>query len=56
MRYLSITYPDINNGEGCRVTLWVAGCSHHCKGCHNPESWSFEGGYQYDAVRWWTSQ
>ena len=49
MRYLSITYPDINNGEGCRVTLWVAGCSHHCKGCHNPESWSFGGGYQYDA-------
>ena len=49
MRYLSITYPDINNGEGCRITLWVAGCSHHCKGCHNPESWSFGGGYQYDA-------
>lgn len=49
MRYLNISYPDLNNGEGCRVTLWVAGCSHHCKGCHNPESWSFSGGYQYDA-------
>jgi anaerobic ribonucleoside-triphosphate reductase activating protein len=39
MNYLKITYPDINNGCGCRVTLWVAGCPHHCIGCHNPESW-----------------
>ena len=44
MRYLSITAPDVNNGEGFRVTLWVAGCSHHCKGCHNPETWSYKQG------------
>jgi anaerobic ribonucleoside-triphosphate reductase activating protein len=44
MNYLKITYPDINNGCGCRVTLWVAGCPHHCIGCHNPESWIEDNG------------
>lgn len=44
MRYLNITSPDINNGLGCRVTLWVAGCSHHCPGCHNKETWYYEQG------------
>lgn len=49
MKYHKITYPDINNGEGFRVTLWVAGCSHHCKGCHNPETWDFETGFLFTA-------
>lgn len=44
MRFWSISYPDLNNGLGCRATLWVAGCSHHCKGCHNKQTWSFKGG------------
>lgn len=44
MRYLTLTKPDINNGSGCRVTVWVAGCSHHCMGCHNPETWDYEQG------------
>lgn len=44
MRFWSISYPDLNNGLGCRVTLWVAGCSHHCKGCQNRQTWDFEGG------------
>ena len=44
MRYLTITSPDVNNGSGFRVTLWVAGCSHHCKGCHNPETWDYKQG------------
>jgi hypothetical protein len=35
MNYVSVTAPDINNGLGCRVTLWVAGCNHNCPGCHN---------------------
>lgn len=35
---------DINNGTGFGVTLFVQGCSHHCKGCHNPTTWSFDGG------------
>ena len=47
MRIHNITYPDINNGLGCRVTLWVSGCIHHCKGCHNPETWDFNGGREF---------
>lgn len=47
MRYLKITSPDINNGSGFRVTLWVAGCTHHCKGCHNQDSWSFKAGKEF---------
>ena len=44
LRILDITAPDINNGNGLRVTLWVAGCKHHCKGCHNEWTWKFEQG------------
>ena len=44
MNYLKITYPDVENYKGCRVTLWIAGCSHKCKGCHNPETWDFKAG------------
>ena len=47
MRIHSITYPDINNGLGCRVTLWVSGCIHHCKGCHNKETWDFDSGREF---------
>ena len=39
MNYLKITPVDTANGPGCRVTLWVSGCLHHCEGCHNPETW-----------------
>ena len=38
MKYLKITSPDIENGPGCRVTLWIPGCTHKCPGCHN--SWT----------------
>ena len=41
MRYIAITSPDINNGLGCRVTLWVAGCTRHCPNCQNPETWGY---------------
>jgi len=51
MRYLTITSPDINNGSGCRVTLWVAGCSHHCKGCQNPQSWNFSSGKRFNFLK-----
>lgn len=44
LRILDITGPDINNGIGIRVTLWVAGCTHHCKGCHNQWTWDFNQG------------
>ena len=47
MRIHGITYPDVNNGLGCRVTLWVSGCIHHCKGCHNTETWDFNSGREF---------
>jgi anaerobic ribonucleoside-triphosphate reductase activating protein len=36
------------NGDGLRVVLWVAGCSHCCKECHNPITWDPNGGLEFD--------
>ena len=36
MRFHNITKDDMLNGDGLRVVLWVAGCSHYCRGCQNP--------------------
>ena len=44
MNYMDIKTSDINNGEGLRVSLWVSGCEHKCKGCHNPHTWSRNNG------------
>ena len=44
MKIATINKNDFINGEGVSVSLWVQGCPHHCKGCHNPEQWSFTGG------------
>lgn len=41
MNYASIRNCDIANGEGVRVSLFVSGCTHHCKGCFNQEAWDF---------------
>ena len=48
MRYHNITKDDMLNGDGLRVVLWVAGCSHCCKECHNPITWDSEGGVPFD--------
>ena len=48
MNYHNITHDDMLNGDGIRVVLWVAGCSHHCKGCQNPETWDEKGGILFD--------
>lgn len=48
MNYHGLTYPDQNNGDGLRVTLWLSGCSHHCKGCQNPQTWDANSGIPYD--------
>ena len=48
MRYHNITKDDMLNGEGLRVVLWVAGCSHGCKGCQNPITWDPNGGLPFD--------
>ena len=38
MNIIRIEKNNLINGAGCRVVLWTAGCCHHCKGCHNPET------------------
>lgn len=48
MNYLKIDSCDLNNGIGCRVSLWVSGCDLHCNGCHNYESWNFTSGKKFD--------
>ena len=47
MRVNKITYPELSNGIGFRITVWVSGCVHHCKPCHNPETWDFNGGREF---------
>ena len=48
MRYHNITKDDMLNGDGLRVVLWVAGCSHCCKECQNPLTWDPNGGVLFD--------
>lgn len=48
MNYCEIKKYDIANGEGVRVTLFVSGCTHHCKGCFQPETWNFSYGKPFD--------
>ena len=48
MNYCGITAPDIANGTGCRVVLWISGCNHKCKGCHNPKTWDYKYGKKFD--------
>lgn len=48
MNYHNLTYPDMNNGDGLRVVLWLSGCSHHCYHCQNPQTWDANSGIQFD--------
>ena len=51
MNYASIKSCDIANGPGVRVSLFVSGCTHHCKDCFNEEAWDFSYGEPFtDAV------
>ena len=43
-KVLTITHPDVENGTGCRVTIWASGCPHHCPGCHNKHTWEYGQG------------
>ena len=47
MRYAGIIYDDTAAAPGLSLTLFTQGCPFHCKGCHNPETWDYEGGYEY---------
>lgn len=53
MRYGKINTVDIANGPGVRVSLFVSGCRNRCKGCFNPETWSFDYGEPYTL---WTGE
>lgn len=45
LRLAGVVRESIVDGPGIRMTVFVQGCPHHCKGCHNPQSWDFDGGY-----------
>lgn len=44
MRYAGIIKNDFSAAPGISVTFFTQGCPHRCEGCHNPETWDFEGG------------
>ena len=48
MRFHDISRDNMLNGDGLRAVLWVAGCSHQCKDCHNPITWDINGGVPFD--------
>jgi anaerobic ribonucleoside-triphosphate reductase activating protein len=48
MNYGKIKPIDIANGEGVRVSVFVSGCPHHCKGCFNQELWDYDAGQKFD--------
>jgi len=45
-KYAGLIKNDMANGYGVCVSYWVQGCPHHCPGCHNPETWDFNGGLE----------
>ncbi len=47
MNFGEIKNCDIANGLGCRVSLFVSGCTHHCKGCFNAQTWDFNFGEKF---------
>ena len=47
MNFGQIFECDIANGEGCRTSLFVSGCTHHCRECFNPETWDFGFGKEF---------
>lgn len=47
MYYADIKKVDVANGPGVRVSLFVSGCTHKCKGCFNEEAWDFKYGHEY---------
>ena len=47
MNYADIKIADVANGQGVRVSLFVSGCNHHCKGCFNSQAWDFNYGKEF---------
>lgn len=51
VRLAGIVETSINNGEGIRKVIFAQGCKHHCKGCFNPVTHDFNGGYECDTEK-----
>lgn len=50
LRLAGVVRESIVDGPGLRMTVFVQGCPHHCRGCHNPQTHAFEGGYEGDTA------
>lgn len=48
MRIVDYTPNSTVDGVGVRQVFWTAGCPHHCKGCHNPQTWDYDTGNDWD--------
>jgi len=48
MKIATVKYNDVADGLGVRTTVFVSGCRRHCPGCHNPETWDFDFGEQFN--------
>ena len=51
LRLAGVIRESIVDGPGIRMTVFVQGCPHHCKGCHNAHTWDFDGGYNGSVAR-----
>lgn len=47
MRYAGIIYNDVTAAPGICLSFFVQGCPLHCSGCHNPQTWDFNGGHEF---------
>lgn len=47
MKYAGIIKNDLSAAPGVSVSFFTQGCPHHCPGCHNPETWDFNGGKEF---------
>lgn len=47
IKVADILYETMTDGPGFRTSIYCQGCGHHCPGCHNPQTWDFDGGKEY---------